>query len=158
MRSFDEQNEAILKHWPGWELIGYEHEVAEWRGPIRPNKRTYEVQVRYRVPHALLIYDAMRFQPRVQVLRPSLEMHHDYEQGPLPHVYYVGEPIDRVELCLFDVEYGEWTPQDLIAETTLNWASLWLNFYEGWLATKKWHGGGKHPEITDGDDGKRIAA
>lgn len=87
----------------------------------------------------------MHGQPRVRINSPTLERHSEYEEGPLPHVYRVGDDDNHVVLCLFDVNGHEWTPIDLIAETTLKWTCLWLNFYEGWLATKRWYGGGTHP-------------
>jgi hypothetical protein len=35
------------------------------------------------------------------------------------------------------------------------WAVEWLYFYEGWLITKKWRGGGRH--LAPAQDGaKRI--
>jgi hypothetical protein len=57
---------------------------------------------------------------------------------------------------LFSLEGREWGLDDLIAETTILWAARWLFFYEGWLATKKWKGGGRHPGRHS--DGKRIEA
>lgn len=33
-----------------------------------------------------------------------------------------------------------------IANTILPWTSLWLYYYEIWLGTGKWEGGGDHPE------------
>jgi len=38
-------------------------------------------------------------------------------------------------LCLFDPFNGEWTPSDLLAETTVPWTARYLYFYEGWLLT-----------------------
>jgi hypothetical protein len=32
-----------------------------------------------------------------------------------------------------------------IADTIVPWAALWLVFYEYWLATGLWLGGGEHP-------------
>lgn len=93
----------------------------------------------------------MHGQPRVTILDPRLEMHWDYAEPPIPHVYRVGRSFDRPVLCLFDVEAGEWTPNDLMADTTLKWASIWLNFYEGWLVTKKWFGGGRHASAAAGE-------
>lgn len=87
----------------------------------------------------------MQGQPRVRILDPRLELHWDYEEPPVPHVYRVDSSLDAAVLCLFDVEASEWTPDDIMAETTLRWTSIWLNFYEGWLVTKKWYGGGRHP-------------
>jgi hypothetical protein len=47
-------------------------------------------------------------------------------------------------LCLFDPSACEWTPCDLLAETTVPWTIDWLACYEGWRATGEWTGGGRH--------------
>jgi hypothetical protein len=31
-------------------------------------------------------------------------------------------------------------------QTIVPWAALWLFFFEEWLATDEWKGGGVHPE------------
>ena len=59
----------------------------------------------------------------------------------LPHVY----SIKPVRLCLNFPSYGEWTLDKSIAETIVPWAYLWLMYFEHWLATDEWQGGGKHP-------------
>jgi hypothetical protein len=58
-------------------------------------------------------------------------------------------------LCLFSPSLGEWDVNDLLAETTIFWANEWLYFYEGWLITKKWRGGGRHPSLTT-DGAKQL--
>ena len=59
----------------------------------------------------------------------------------LPHVY------DHVkqQLCLYYGPAREWTPDKMIADTIVPWASEWLLHYEFWLVTGIWHGGGIHP-------------
>jgi hypothetical protein len=34
----------------------------------------------------------------------------------------------------------------LLATTTVPWALLWLFYFESWLVTGAWDGGGIHPE------------
>lgn len=61
----------------------------------------------------------------------------------LPHVF------SGNELCLFRYKYFEWDSSMIIATTILAWASLWLLYYEIWLATGAWCGSNQeHP----GDD------
>lgn len=36
-----------------------------------------------------------------------------------------------------------------LVDSVLLWASLWLFFYEVWLATGDWLGGGEHPDVND---------
>lgn len=58
----------------------------------------------------------------------------------IPHRYRDGS------ICLF---YGaEWTADKAIAQTIVPWLLEWLAFYEGWLATGEWQGGGTHPETS----------
>jgi hypothetical protein len=50
-------------------------------------------------------------------------------------------------LCLYDPDGDEWGPDRSIADTTASWASLWLLYYEDWLITGDWKGGG--PPMPD---------
>ena len=50
-------------------------------------------------------------------------------------------------LCLYNPEGDEWGPDRSIADTTVPWTSLWLLYYEDWLITGKWKGGG--PPMPD---------
>ena len=87
-----------------------------------PVSQRYTVRLHYRhggVPH-------------VHVLAPQLRLHPD--ATALPHTY----PGDR--LCLHLP--GQWQPTMLIAHTTIPWTSEWLLYYEIWLATGHWGGGG----------------
>jgi hypothetical protein len=42
-----------------------------------------------------------------------------------------------------------------IAYTILPWTSLWLYFYELWLVTGQWMGGGKHPSPEEKKEAKK---
>lgn len=76
--------------------------------------------------------------PSVRVLDPVLQRRHDGK--PIPHTY----PGDR--LCLYHPQYGEWTAAMLLADTVIPWVSEWLYWYEIWLVTGDWLGGGEHPK------------
>lgn len=58
-------------------------------------------------------------------------------------------------LCLFDPNAREWSIEDLIAHTTVFWAAEWLYFYEGWLITKRWRGGGVYHGLTNDSPGQK---
>jgi len=61
----------------------------------------------------------------------------------LPHKYRVDKDRQEIELCLF---YGwDFTTQMLITDTIIPWTIEWLYYYEIWLSTGEWCGGGKHP-------------
>ena len=77
--------------------------------------------------------------PRVFVRSPNL---HDLAGGRgLPHVYEQRPP----RLCLYLPGAREWSRSDLLGETVLPWASLWLFFFEDWLVSGTWKGGGHEP-------------
>ena len=103
-----------------------------WTGMLQPTPLSCEYTVR-------ITYRAGTF-PRVKVV-PQLRSR---PGEPLPHFYREGL------LCLH--KENEWSPDMLIADTIVAWASEWLIHYEIWLATGDWHGGGENP-TADGDGG-----
>jgi hypothetical protein len=98
-----------------------------WTGNLRPNSlsREYTVEIRYR----------MGEHPQVRVQSPGLDGRPG--EDSLPHVYRDGT------LCLY--REGEWSSAMLIADSVVPWASEWLLFYELWMPTGEWHGGGDWP-------------
>lgn len=56
----------------------------------------------------------------------------------LPHTY----DTKRQRLCLFKPDFREWSSAMPIADTIVHWAVLWMFFYESWVCTGKWLGGG----------------
>ncbi|BBY66819.1 hypothetical protein [Mycolicibacterium helvum] len=87
-----------------------------------PMSRHYRVKIDYRLG-AL---------PEVSVIAPELQLHSAADE--LPHTF-PGE-----KLCLHLP--GEWSPSMYIARTTVPWTSEWLFYYELWLITGTWEGGG----------------
>ncbi len=155
MKSIEEQIQAMAFQWPGFKVVEQTDRTVMWEGLLAPDKRAHLVRIGYRRPNLLeniTLHDA---QPRVQVINPLLEPHADYEQGPIPHVYPSAATPSMPFLCLFSPARREWSITDLIAETTVFWTSEWLYFYEGWLVTKMWRGGGRHPP-QHGDGAKRL--
>lgn len=74
--------------------------------------------------------------PKVHVVDPPLQLAEG--KNRLPHVFEA----DR--LCLYyDDEFDRRVDQ--LADTVVPWVSEWLFFYEQWLTTGEWHGGGIHP-------------
>lgn len=97
---------------------------------LQPNplSRRYTVRINYRSGGV----------PEVHVVTPTLHLHP--EAQALPHIY----PGNR--LCLHLP--GEWRPTMFISHTTIPWTSEWLMYYEVWLVTGRWNGGG-HGEPND---------
>lgn len=61
----------------------------------------------------------------------------------LPHVYSEVP----VRLCLYHPERREWSPVDRLDLTVVPWIYLWLYYYEEWLVSDDWKGGGEHPDV-----------
>ena len=116
-----------------------------WFGALVGVARPYRVMIEYGPVPAMAATPFLDRIPLVRVLTPRLEPRWNAaEEAPLPHVFFDKHDITLSPLCLFDPDKEEWGPNDLIAHTTVPWAIDWLACYEGWLATGRWHGGGRH--------------
>lgn len=123
--------------------------ICRGSGQVRNGELTWEFNAR---PHPLSRSYQLRIRfkergiPDVFVLSPNLNQ---LAAGRnLPHVYST----QPVRLCLHFPRYDEWTLDKSIAETIVPWAYLWLMYFEHWLATDEWQGGGKHPGENDADE------
>ena len=91
-----------------------------------PLSELYTVRLRYKLAKP----------PKIEVLKPELIV----PQGKrLPHTYSG----DR--LCLYYPGSGDWRGDMLLSKTIVPWISEWLYYYELWLVTGEWYGGGVHP-------------
>ena len=81
--------------------------------------------------------------PEMFVLDPNLRALAAEEA--LPHIYPSKGP--GTKLCLWWPKQREWLPQMKLSETYIPWTSEWLWYFEDWLATAIWSGGGEHPRI-----------
>jgi hypothetical protein len=61
----------------------------------------------------------------------------------LPHIY----PYKKrgTKLCLWTPMYGEWDYSMKLIETYVPWTVEWLWYFEHWLITDEWLGGGEQP-------------
>ena len=110
-----------------------------WRCCIQPSPlgRDYYILISY----------ADGGSPNVMVTAPDLEA---LAAGrPLPHVYH-----DPLRLCLSLPGSGQWTPSKRIDRTIVPWTYLWLYYFEEWLGSDEWKGGGEHPTNTPSGDRK----
>jgi hypothetical protein len=145
LRTIDEQVRAVKRAWPGFDIVELGHDRVVWFGWLAGIERQYRVMVEYGLPANSEDQPMWRRFPVVRVMSPALEPNfHAKEESPLPHVYFDDQDLTLSPLCLFDPRAGEWSHDDLIAHTTIPWAADWLACYEGWLATGRWYGGGRH--------------
>lgn len=120
--------------WPGstLRLIGGRELRFEFNVAPTPLSRMYRCLLKLTVarPPELLVLD-----PNPRVLAGG---------RPLPHVYpHKGL---GTKLCLWLPKAHEWSAYMRLSETYLPWAAEWLDYFEEWLATDVWAGGGEHPQ------------
>lgn len=126
-----DQQISLMQSYP--ESTCYIHNgTLAWEGAIRPTalSRTYRVTIKYK----------KGFRPQVAVIGndlPGLDRH------DLPHKFAVDKENGSIKICLH--LRHEFNASMLISDCIIPWTSEWLYFYEIWLATGEWCGGGKHP-------------
>lgn len=88
--------------------------------------------------------------PDVRVVDPDLRLLAG--ERDLPHIY---RNPDR--LCLYLPGAGQWDASKRLDLTIIPWTHLWLIYFEEWLVSNDWKGGGKHPEETELNKGNRMS-
>ncbi|SHG52729.1 hypothetical protein SAMN02745753_04078 [Marinomonas polaris DSM 16579] len=114
-----------------------------WEGTLQPTalSRTYTVVIKYTLSH-----------PPVCIIKaPDLSTL--AKDKLIPHIYRNKTGIKGTQLCLYlpvikqKNKVSEWEPTMLLADTVLPWASVWLLYFEFWLSSGVWSGGGiEHSE------------
>ena len=104
-----------------------------WSGQIKPTPLSKEYTV-------ILIYQ-LRKSPKVWVVGDELE---NLDSPEFPHKFDIDDESKMVRICIY--RNAEFTSSKLLANTIVPWAIEWLYYYELWLATGEWLGGGEHPE------------
>lgn len=102
-----------------------------WFGEFTPSELsdTYKLKVVYTLGLA----------PKVYIVSPMpLQMADGAKR--LPHTYKNKE--GKQQLCLYLPGSGEWKSSMVIAYTVIHWAVQWMYYYEIWVSTGKWLGGG----------------
>lgn len=62
----------------------------------------------------------------------------------IPHVYH-----NPLRLCLYQPAKQQWHGSLRIDRTIVPWTTLWLYYFEEWLESDDWKGGGEHPVSED---------
>ena len=134
----------MRQRYPNFRVIERTSRYVRWEGQLRPLSKMYTVQVDYCRENKKGSAEGPRF-PQVTVLSPLLRRRDEKSEEPIPHHYPNRDCPEQPILCLYDPAAREWRPRQSIAHTIIPWTIDWLACYEGWLATGKWMGGGRHP-------------
>lgn len=138
--SLRRQANLVRVHFPGF-TSEVEDGVLVARGRLRPCELCEEYLVG-------LAY-APGVRPIVRVLDPEPVQRAHGQRNP--HLNGDGT------ICLYDPDAEEWDDRQPLALTILPWTAEWLLFYEWWLATGEWHGGGVTLEELLGETGSLEA-
>ena len=103
-----------------------------WRCQLSPTplSRVYSVRIEYgrgRPP------DVIVENPDLRVVAEGRPISHVYSENPM-------------NLCLYRPGRGQWAPWMLLDRTIVPWTVVWLYFFEEWLRSGEWRGGGDHPD------------
>jgi hypothetical protein len=105
-----------------------------WNYKVRPTLLSREYSVR-------IVFDK-RDTPNIFVRDPDLSV---LAKGRnLPHIYK-----KPTRLCLYLPGSGEWLNTMRIDQTFVPWTATWLYYFEEWLESDDWKGGGEHPCEND---------
>lgn len=142
-----QQAQDMRRSWPDFRVLKRGHWKISWEGRLTPFEQAYIVQVCLRRQRKSkdgpLKTPGI---PCVTVVEPLLRRRDDNPRENIPHKYHNQECPEMPFLCLYYPDGREWTPRQSVAHTIVPWTIDWLACYEGWLATGKWMGGGRHPE------------
>ena len=120
----------MRRQWPDFDGYRAGNGTLIWRGPLRPKAQVYAIFIAWHPTEMHL--------PYVIVEDPPLQPRPGMDFTQIPHLLYCSDNPEQSGLCLFDPAGREWSPADLIADTTVWWASEWLNYYELWHMTGEW--------------------
>ncbi len=133
--SFGIQSSRLKSIFPTSTVLFFTASTFIWKCALTPTplSNTYDIRLEYK----------KNFHPCVFVINTTLQLYPGATE--LPHVYNS----DKQHLCLYFRKGQEWNSTMYIAETIIPWASEWLFYYEIWLCTGEWNGGGISHEIKN---------
>ena len=144
--SVQEQDRRIRAVFPDFSLTLNFSWMGVWEGPLTPIMRRYRIRVTYFRRRFFESWTLTNVYAAVRVVHPVIGLDPRGTGDWPPHIYFNKTDPQNPRLCLYDPKERSWGPEEYIAETIIPWASDWLFFFEGWLTTGKWEGGGRHPE------------
>ncbi len=143
MKSFTDTAISLSK-----QLYLLQAKYPQGKGYIKKGKLTWHCRLQldeaYGDYKIKLIYD-INNPPKIYVIDPNI---YEVTNGKTPpHIYIFNEKTTK--LCLYLPSSGEWSTDKFLSDTIVPWASLWLMYFSGWLATGNWYGGGEHPDENE---------
>lgn len=132
--SLVKQRTALMLAYPE-SKVSFDKSSFIWSSQVRPTSLSNKY-------HLIIKYSLNEY-PDVWVEGDNLEK---LDALDFPHKYEIDKERNMVRICLYFP--GQWNKSKYISTTIVPWAIEWLYFYEVWLATGKWCGGGFHPRCN----------
>jgi len=103
-----------------------------WRYSATPSpvSRDYDIRIEFKQGD------------RPEIFVDSPDLHVLAAGRRIPHLYQQRPP----RLCLYLPKTYEWQSWMRLDQTIVPWAALWLFYFEEWLSSDDWKGGGVLPE------------
>ncbi len=134
-----QQAVALRAAYPKGECDIEKRKKLFWRGKIRPTPISQEYTVS-------LTWEP-GWSPKVWVIGDELQK---LDNPDFPHIFEINIEKKMVRLCLY--RHQEFSSYKYLSKTIIPWTIEWLYFYEIWLATGEWCGGGEHPREGEKKD------
>ena len=90
--------------------------------------------------YKVLIISIEGYSPHAYILSPSLNELKETKLS-IPHLY----DSKRFRLCLHYPHTNDYKCNEEIGQQYIPWIKLWLYYFEEWLCSKEWKGGGVEP-------------
>ena len=121
----------LCKRFPGGEAH-ITRGLLFWKAKVKPTplSREYNIEMYYQIKKL----------PKIYIVGDGLSK---LDDPNFPHHYCIDQDNKRVEICLFRYDFSS---DMLLSKTVVPWAIEWLYYYEIWLYTGVWNGGGEHPK------------
>lgn len=127
--SFSQQVNLLRNRFPESKIHLVRDKKITWEGILQPTPLSGSY-------HVSMIYQKDEY-PKVFVISPK-PLNRARSEESLPHVY----DNEKQQLCLFYPDGKEWNAGKLLIRTIIPWTCEWLYYYELWLGTGEWLGGG----------------
>ncbi|MDC8012798.1 hypothetical protein [Tahibacter soli] len=145
-----EQIARMRSRFPDFRLTFDGGWCVNWVGHVRPLCQRYELRIAYSLGRWIGDIWVASIRPQIWLVDPALELYTEFAPGErVPHIYFDSKHPLNSRLCVFDPQSDEWDSSLAIADTIVPWVIDWLVSYEGWHATGKWTGGGRHPALSE---------
>jgi len=117
----------------------------EGRGQINQNQFYWEFDMKpstfSKIYTIHIVWKKSEIYPNIFVL--NQEVKEVSKTRTIPHLY----DHKKIELCLFYPSYNQFNKSMSLSKTIIPWIKLWLIYYEYWLFSDEWKGGGIHPNL-----------